>query len=138
MTIGKTGQYAMIGIAAMVAIILVVWFVMKAKKKNEDEPQIDKKEPQADKEAVKTANFGGLNSEEKFLKLGSKGKEVEQLQYFLQKKYYEIYREKIDFNIGLFDEKTESILLKLTEKKEISEKVFKALRINSFKTYKYV
>lgn len=140
MTIGKTGQYAIIGITAMVAIILIVWFVIKAndKKKDKEKEDDDNKEPE--KEPIKTANFGGLNQTHNVLKLGSIGKEVEQLQYFLAKKYNEIYRdEKISFdNIGFFDKKTEEILSKLTEKKEMDEKVFKALRINSFKTYRYV
>lgn len=142
MTIGKTGQYAIIGITAMVAIILIVWFVMKAndKKKKEKESE-DQQENEQNQEDIKTANFGGLSNQiNQVLKLGSIGKEVEQLQYFLAKKYNEIYRgERISFdNIGFFDKKTEEILSKLTEKKEMDEKVFKTLRINSFKTYRYV
>jgi glucose uptake protein GlcU len=75
-------------------------------------------------EALKTQN-----SDEFPLRLGSKGKRVEQLQAFLVKKY----GANVIAN-GIWDEKTQQAVEKHLKQKEISELVFNAYNLGIIKT----
>lgn len=142
----------LIGGAAIIAILLVIFFIKKAKdKKKEAEAEA---QAMAEMQEEEKANFTGLMNKDfigkranpRFpLKLGSESPEVEQLQRYLDK----VMREKMGdsllhkVNIGYFDPATLEATQKVFGVDKISEEMYrkftdaKGRRIAQFQTVKY-
>lgn len=140
-------QKLLVGSGILAALILVglgIRYFLKKRKKTQVALEVEGKRSEPDpkeegEEELEETNKTDTNEEANFsggdafpLKVGSQGKEVEQLQLWLLKNH------GIQTNLsGIFDHPTENALMRTLETSELTADLYKKHRISDHKTFKH-